>query len=1196
MPSPRTSAEQPAHSVYSDFSPQPNERGPERDQSTSTPTETWQRVAAQIWSGQEQAPTGLDNFLKGVEQQKEAADRNDPGQLLASMFAGVESKVSLMDKHSEETTPSNTLEQIDQQDRENWSAYKRYLEPGTTRATMGFELIESGKAEAVTAGERLLVEAVTLRPELQFNRQFQQRIRSAYAEMSQKQEGETAPTGAPAADLSAMDRPTGALDERLSLFREKLRLERAYAQTAKTGGDLGALSGQREQISDREWHSYQEYLRPGTDKADSAFTMIASGSPALKAKGVELLNQAVRLRPELEFSKDFNDREKAAFREYNSRKVDRLLMPTNLWHQPRHHSGDAAGSLEGGEAADPHQYRIEGHSPANEATEPDPVRTEADTGRDTGRDRGIDTGSDTGFNTDLENSITTDAQTIPQDNLEPNPDTTASRSDTTADDSILKDAALALALGYAGYRLVKEGGKLLLEKQDSSKERVEATPEKLEEVMEESRRRKAEEIRNLAGQRDRMSETVETLRTDLDRARLERQELERRSSEERTGFETRLGESEKALQAARQELKDAKDASAQEKLELEERVRGLEEKIETDTKTRVDQETARQTEKATLEQSIAELEKRVEDSERARETTRVELESRTRELEAMGGRVNELERDLARNQKDLGEERTRSSRLEADLEQTRTDLRFEREQAAANDSNARKEIEGLKLSLTELEEARRMEAAKAGQNQEQARQEIEGLKRTIADLETARSQDAETARERDTRAGLEINGLKESLEKLEAQRRLESEQSTARDAASSREIETLKADIARLEHESGKSSQEVKTLEESLRALEAARKQEQEATARESQRAREQIDSLKTSIETLETARQQEIERNTASQTESARQIESLKQELQRVETIRQQESERATTRDTESRAQIETLQRALTDAERESLGKDNTIEVLKERITGLEESSRQQSQSTAESEEAARKRIAEPSENVDKLVAEREQASRERASEQARSIEQMEAFKATIAQMRQDHKSESERDAQTIDRQASEIDTLKRSVNDLEAKKAAQERIAETERTRAEALETKVNGLGTRIEELETARRNDARQAEEAQTKSADEIRLLKESITSLKTGHQEEIDKAARDAATRETEIKTLTDRIAELERTASSDQEKAKQATTQIETLKASLAELQTQSAEEIAKPRNPPLAPPSRSEPSKHKSPTSRKPGS
>ncbi|MBX9695998.1 MAG: hypothetical protein K2Z81_26665, partial [Cyanobacteria bacterium] len=145
----------------------------------TTPSENrWSEISADIWSREMDLPQQTREFLQREQERVQEADKLDHTSIRVTLQVGLQQKTALnleMAKYTArgETPPAELLKSVADKDVENWQRYEQYLSPAERRAAMAFALISSGRDRHIKMGENLLLEAVALRPALQFNKDFQ---------------------------------------------------------------------------------------------------------------------------------------------------------------------------------------------------------------------------------------------------------------------------------------------------------------------------------------------------------------------------------------------------------------------------------------------------------------------------------------------------------------------------------------------------------------------------------------------------------------------------------------------------------------------------------------------------------------------------------------------------------------------------------------------------------------------------------------------------------------------------------------------------------------------------------------------------------------------------------------------------------------------------------------------------------------
>ncbi|MCA9800786.1 MAG: hypothetical protein KC777_02310, partial [Cyanobacteria bacterium HKST-UBA02] len=164
-----------------------------------------------------------------VQTRPETGDRasengTDYRALLDQLQTGFSNRFDLKEQIARTGGGAELADREHKQDLENWKTYERYLEPAQKSAGQAFELIGNGTDQGVRDGEKLLLETLKLRPELQFNKTFQEDVRQAYRNMAANRHGQ------PLLDFRSEVPQAGSdsdpnLQKRLELFRDKLALD-----------------------------------------------------------------------------------------------------------------------------------------------------------------------------------------------------------------------------------------------------------------------------------------------------------------------------------------------------------------------------------------------------------------------------------------------------------------------------------------------------------------------------------------------------------------------------------------------------------------------------------------------------------------------------------------------------------------------------------------------------------------------------------------------------------------------------------------------------------------------------------------------------------------------------------------------------------------------------------------------------------
>lgn len=334
----------------------------------------------------EQPKQETDPRLEALRKRIASADRIDPRLAVNDVLAGQIQSVDLLEVLTNKEIASKEnkplLEVSARIDQQKFNSYVAYLSPATTRADLALARITTGDAEQVKQGKRELIEALRLRPELQFNVELQNAIEAAFKIMAESRQRAGLPplgtansvvyspesgtntkigtdngTGAPATtsgtvdSTSAYEKLTRAsqifqqkdidaaapafqqaisesdkldqramTEQRLQIFARKLELTSQIAEKTAQGKNTDSLQSLHRKVAEREWESYKNYLSPASIRTNTAMAMIASGNEKYLVEAKKLLAESIRLRPELEFSKEYGEHLKKAFEAHHQNK------------------------------------------------------------------------------------------------------------------------------------------------------------------------------------------------------------------------------------------------------------------------------------------------------------------------------------------------------------------------------------------------------------------------------------------------------------------------------------------------------------------------------------------------------------------------------------------------------------------------------------------------------------------------------------------------------------------------------------------------------------------------------------------------------------------------------------------------------------------------------------------------------------
>jgi|AGTN01.1.fsa_nt_gi hypothetical protein len=712
----------------------------------------WQQVSAEIWTNRGDLPPVLADFVTRQQQAIEQADKLDPKLILNNVQAGFDRKMQVDLQIASslariESPPSGLKDAQNKQDWENWNNYKDYLAPAGKRASMGFALISSGIDRHIEEGEKMLVEAVRLRPELQFNEDFQKRVVQSYKDMARtridiglpmyKGAPQLEPINSgrqpilgtdPAQPLLADARKQGqergvkgateqydkAITEsdnkdfstiknvRLATFVQRLMLDRTIIESEERGIPSGYMRNQRRMAADREEMVYNRYMSPGKVRSEAAFDMIASGDPQMFDRGKKLLGDALKLRPELEFSEKFNRDKQAAFQQHfrNAQNTDGSKVPSPP-SKPQRNSDGKTYSM-------PFPAKAEGLKlppflvPQKQA---EPPAKQPEKG---GTVPGAGTGSDSppakviDVNKPVASQIAGADSTVPYKELPAgNPfDKSKGYSQKDIEDLTAK-GIVALLLAGGAYKLIKKGNEYFFEKQkpaenakpaedaktneearakleaDSRVDKAQIT--RLQQELDANKQAREQEKTKSAEERRANNETIEKLRGDIAKAETDRQaevakhaaEIEKLNTARQSDIENTHAEGLAAIERLTgthnediSRITGEKDAVIQQQKSAIERIEAA---LADANKARDAERTAADTQRQQLETSLRE-------SEQARTTegeqSKANLEQSAEQLRSAQGENAGLKKQNSGLQTELDTARTTNTSLQSQLEET----------------------------------------------------------------------------------------------------------------------------------------------------------------------------------------------------------------------------------------------------------------------------------------------------------------------------------------------------------------------------------------------------------------------------------------------------------------------------------------------------------------------------------------------
>ncbi len=298
----------------------------------------------------------LKDELKDCDTTKEELSRQKLVQGLALTLELIESIIRTR-KDQKDSKPLQGLLLL--METETHNHYIDYLKPSLLRSELAFMQIASGDPQCIAEGERLLREAVRLKPELQLNRHFQQRLALAYREMavvrleakltllpeisSANNPGADSLVGARAAAdrevqkvasleshmmaakqlfiekglADALPLFSKAVEEaekidqdalstrQADIFERKQRLMRTIAEKDVRGGDTKELSMQLQRLCQDEEEAYRTFIYPDHVRINYALALIACGDGNHYNEAKKKLTETMSIRPQLQFTDDY---------------------------------------------------------------------------------------------------------------------------------------------------------------------------------------------------------------------------------------------------------------------------------------------------------------------------------------------------------------------------------------------------------------------------------------------------------------------------------------------------------------------------------------------------------------------------------------------------------------------------------------------------------------------------------------------------------------------------------------------------------------------------------------------------------------------------------------------------------------------------------------------------------------------------
>lgn len=308
----------------------------------------------------------LSKSLTWLEKAVELSDRTDTRSATTHLAQGQAASLDLIELLTNPTVDEGRREALAEMNlrihAEKFQDYAKYLDPALARAELALAKISSGEDKQISEGEKILLEAVARRPELQVDAAFNRKILSAYHKMetSRKSSGrpawdgelKTTTPGGSTTDTTtidaAMDKANQAYadtgiraaiphfqtaireadrlpqdkitQELTELFRQRLVIERSIIAKELREENVDKLLAEHKAAKETEWNKYGEHLAPGSTRVNYGLAMIASGDAEMLKRGKAILTEAITKRPELEFSVDYANHLKKAFEAHHQNK------------------------------------------------------------------------------------------------------------------------------------------------------------------------------------------------------------------------------------------------------------------------------------------------------------------------------------------------------------------------------------------------------------------------------------------------------------------------------------------------------------------------------------------------------------------------------------------------------------------------------------------------------------------------------------------------------------------------------------------------------------------------------------------------------------------------------------------------------------------------------------------------------------
>ena len=355
-------------------------------------------------TGAEKAPAAADlqKSMIWLEKAVQISDKTDTKAAVSRIVTGQTVGLDLVEILTTPGLSADRRREVSEMNlrvhAEKFHDYAKYLDPALARAELALAKISSGDDKKIKEGEKGLIEAVSLRPELQVDAAFQRKLLNAYHQMETFRKAKGLPewtnelkpnhadgdtkydttkidqsmeraneaygdkgigTALPhfeAAIKAADEVPQDQVNRDLTeLFCKRLTLERAIIAGELREQNVDKLVAEHKVAKDQEWAKYRDHLAPGSTRVNFGLAMISSGDPEMLKRGKAMLQDAISKRPELEFSVDYVNHLKKAFEAHHQNKPQPAAetIPGFETQNPRPPGNEQARSQSGTETEKP---------------------------------------------------------------------------------------------------------------------------------------------------------------------------------------------------------------------------------------------------------------------------------------------------------------------------------------------------------------------------------------------------------------------------------------------------------------------------------------------------------------------------------------------------------------------------------------------------------------------------------------------------------------------------------------------------------------------------------------------------------------------------------------------------------------------------------------------------------------------------